>query len=226
MLYPRAFRRSYREPMVQLFGDCVRTAGAKVWLRTIPDLVRTVPAQRIEAAMAFLRVNTLARVVAIVLIVLGGVVVAMGSGGPVIVAAFALAAMAFLALGRGTLVPVFRGERAPLRHALVQAWWAPLAGLLGAAMIFFGVGTIFEAHNWGGRVVGSSILLAFGFGMLFGLARRPFARASGNALILITTIPAMLFFWVIVPTVVALVVWVGVLSSGFSDDSVTPASVI
>jgi hypothetical protein len=226
MLYPRAFRRSYREPMVQLFGDCVRTAGAKVWLRTIPDLVRTVPAQRIEAAMALLRVNTLARVVAIVLIVLGGVVVAMGSGGPVIVAAFALAAMAFLALGRGTLVPVFRGERAPLRHALVQAWWAPLAGLLGAAMIFFGVGTIFEAHNWGGRVVGSSILLAFGFGMLFGLARRPFARASGNALILITTIPAMLFFWVIVPTVVALVVWVGVLSSGFSDDSVTPASVI
>ena len=55
VLYPRTFRRSYREPMVQLFGDCVRTAGAKVWLRAIPDLVRTIPAQRIEAVMAHLR---------------------------------------------------------------------------------------------------------------------------------------------------------------------------
>jgi hypothetical protein len=92
-------------------------------------------------------------------------------------------------------------------------------------MLFFGFGTIFEAHNWGGRVFGSALLLALGFGMFYGLMRRPFARQSGNALILITTIPAFLFFWVIVPTVAAIVIWVGVLSSGFSDERVTPASV-
>jgi hypothetical protein len=222
LLYPRSFRRSYREPMLQLFRDCVQDAGARVWLRTVPDLVRTVPALRLEAVMSGPR--TAARLLALVLIVLGAVVVALGAGGPVAVAAIAVVVLAVLAVGRGALVPVFRGERAPLRRALVQTWWAPLAGLLGAAMIFFGFGTIFEARNWGGRIFGSTFLILFGLGMFQGLTRRPFARASGNALILVTTIPALLFFWVIVPTVIALVIWVGVLTSGFSDEEVAPAS--
>src|SRR4051794_22389064 len=42
VLFPRSFRRGYREPMLQLFGDCVRARGAKTWLRTVPDLIRTV----------------------------------------------------------------------------------------------------------------------------------------------------------------------------------------
>ena len=165
VLYPRTFRRNYREPMVQLFGDCVRTAGARVWLRAIPDLLRTVPTQRIEAVMARLRPS--ARVAALLFIVLGSAVVALGSGvGVGFVSVIAVGVVVLVAAQRGLFTPVFRGERAPLRHALVQAWWAPVAGLLGLAMLFFGVGTIFEAHNWGGRVFGSALLLAFGFGML------------------------------------------------------------
>jgi hypothetical protein len=222
VLYPRAFRHDYREPMLQLFGDCVRDRGARAWLRTVPDLVRTVPILRLEAVMAGR--HTASKVAALFLIVLGGVVVALGRGGPAVVAGFGIAVLALLGLGRGTLLPVFRGERAPLRHALVQTWWAPIAGLLGAAMIFFGFGTIFEAHNWGGRIFGSSLLFAFGFGMLYGLTRRPFARTSGNALILITSIPAFLFFWMVIPTVVALVIWIGVFTSGFDDKAVAPAS--
>jgi len=222
ILYPRAFRRDYREPMLQLFGDCLCDRGARAWLRAVPDFARTVPVLRLEAVMAGR--HAASKVAALFLAVLGGVVVALGVGGPAVVAGLAIAMVAVLALGRGTLVPVFRGERAPLRHALVQAWWAPIAGLLGAAMIFFGVGTIFEAHNWGGRVFGSAILIGLGSGMLYGLARRPFARTSGNALILITSIPAFLFFWMVIPTVVALVVWVGVFTSGFDDQAVAPAS--
>jgi hypothetical protein len=222
MLYPRAFRRSYREPMVQLFGDCVRTAGARVWLRAIPDLVRTVPAQRIEAVMARLRPS--ARVAAILLIVFGAAIVGMGTGAGVgVVPVVAVGVIALVAGQRGLFAPVFRGERAPLRHAVVQTWWAPIAGLLGLGYVLFGVGTIFGAHNWGGRVFGSALMLSFGFGMLFGLMRRPFAREGGNALILVTTIPALLFFWVIVPTVAAIVIWIGVLSSGFSEQSVAPS---
>src|SRR5205814_2276738 len=75
VLYPRSFRRSYREPMLQLFGDCVRDVGAKAWLRAAPDLVRTVPAQRIEAVMNRLHLSSGARVVALALIVLGAAVV-------------------------------------------------------------------------------------------------------------------------------------------------------
>jgi len=36
-------------------------------------------------------------------------------------------------------------------------------------------------------------------------------RQGGNALIMITTIPALAFFWLVVPTVAALIVWVGVI---------------
>jgi hypothetical protein len=194
-----------------------------VWRRAIPDLVRTIPAQRTEAFMNRLR-RPFGTVAAIVLIVLGFAALAVGRGIragflPVVL----LGLLILIAAQRRVFTPVFRGERAPLRHALVQAWWAPLAGLLGFAMIFFGVGTIFEAHNWGGRVFGSAVLFAFGFGMLHGLRRRPFSRETGNALILVTTMPAMVFFWVIVPTVVAIVIWVGVLTSGFSDEPLPAA---
>jgi hypothetical protein len=222
-LYPRSFKRDFREPMVQLFGDCVRTDGTKAWRRALPDLVRTIPAQRIEALMARLRRST-GTVAALLLIVLGFAALAVGRGiGVGFLPVLLLGLVLLVAAQRQVFTPVFRGERAPLRHALVQAWWAPVAGLLGFAMIFFGIGTVFEAHNWGGRVFGSAILFAFGFGMLHGLRRRPFARETANALILVTTLPAMVFFWVIVPTVAALLVWVGVLTSGFSDEPLPAA---
>jgi len=208
--------------MLQLFGDCVRDRGAKVWLRTIPDLIRTVPVLRLEAVMAGR--HTASKVAALVLIVLGGVVVASGIGGPAVIAAVAICVVAVLALGRGTLVPVFRGERAPLRHALVQTWWAPFVGLAGGTLIFFGFGTIFEAHNWGGRVFGSAILMGFGFLMLYALTRRPFSRMSSNVLILIMTVPGFLFFWALWPTVISLVIWIGVFTSGFEDKKVAATS--
>ena len=85
-------------------------------------------------------------------------------------------------------------------------------------------GQLMPSKDWGGRIFGSTLLIAFGTGMLYGLTRRPFARTSGNALILITSIPAFLFFWMVIPTVVAFVIWVGVFTSGFEDKAVAPAS--
>ena len=167
--------------------------------------------------------RTASKVVALALIVLAGFVVALGAGGPAVVIVLLLAVLTVLALGRGALVPVFRGARAPLRHALVQTWWAPIVGLAAGALIFLGFGTIFEAHNWGGRIFGSAILMAFGCVMLLGLTRRPFSRSSGNTLILITTIPGFIFFWALWPTVISLVIWIGVLTSGFEDKAVAPA---
>lgn len=214
VLYPRSFREDYAEPMAQLFGDRLRDVGGRAWLRTLPDLIRTVPTERIEATMA--RLGPAGRVLALAFVVLGATAVAIGFGGGT-AAIVAIAVIAVLVTQRRLFGSIPRGERAPLRHAVVQAWWAPVAGLLGLAMVLAGIGTIFEAHNLGGRIAGSALFLAFGGAMLFGLMRRPFDRLAGNATILLATIPALLFFWAIVPPLAAIVVWIGVLSSGFSD---------
>lgn len=219
-LYPRSFRRSYSQPMIQLFSDHVRDVGARAWLRTAPDLVRTIPKERVETAMA--RLSTGARVVALAFVVLGACVVALGFGGGA-VPIVAVAVVAVLVTQRRLFASVPQGERAPLRHAVLQEWWAPVAGLLGLMMVLGGIGTVFEAHNWGGRIIGSGLLMAFGCAMLLGLMRRPFDRVAGNALVLLATIPPLLFFWVIVPPLAAILVWFGVLRSGFSERPVAPA---
>jgi hypothetical protein len=215
-LYPRSFREGYADPMVQLFSDRVRDVGAKAWLRAVPDLVRTIPVERIEAVMS--RLGPGSRVLALAFAMLGAAVLSFGIGAgaaPII----AVAVVAVLVSQR-QLFAALGGERAPLRPALIQAWWAPIAGLLAAAMILAGVGTIFEAHNLGGRIVGSSLLLAFGGAMLYGLMRRPFARTPGNALILLATLPAIVMFWMIIPPLAAIAIWAGVLASGFEEPAV------
>lgn len=216
VLYPRSFREDYAEPMAQLFADRVRDVGARAWLRALPDLLRTVPVERIEAVMS--RLGPGARVLALAFAVVGATVVTMGLGaGAVPVVAVAVVAVL---VSQRRMFAALGGERAPLRHAAVQAWWAPVAGLLGLATLLAGVLNIVEANNLGGRVVGSSLLLAFGGAMLFGLVRRPFERTAGNALILLGTIPAMVLWWAIVPPIVAVTIWVGVLASGFEEPAV------
>jgi hypothetical protein len=220
VLYPGSFRRSYAEPMVQVFGDRVRDVGARTWLRTVPDLIRTAPTERIEATMAHRSPGT--QVVAVALAVLGAVVVAIGLGGGATLVV-ALAVVLVLVSQRHLFASLPHGERAPLRHAAVQSWWAPVAALLGVAMIFGGVATIFEAHNLSGRIAGSGLLMAFGGAMLIGLMQRPFDRQGGNTLVLLGTIPPLLFFWAILPPLAAILVWVGVLTGGFRNESVAPA---
>jgi hypothetical protein len=207
--------------MVQLFGDQLRDFGARAWFRMIFDLVRNVPAQRVVAAM--ISTSPAARVVALAVIVLVAAVASIGLGGG-IVPVLALAVVALLVTQQRFFASIPRGERAPLRRAVVQAWWAPVAGLLGLVMILAGIGTIFEAHNWGGRIVGSGLLLAFGSAMFFGLMRRPFARQAGNSVILLATIPALAFFWMVLPPLAAILIWIGVLRSGFDEEALAPAA--
>jgi hypothetical protein len=220
-LYPPAFRRSYGDPMVQLFGDRLRDVGTRAWLRTLPDLVRTASIERTEATMNHL--GPTARVLLLAFAVVAGTAAVMGAGGGVM-PVVAVAVVAVLIAKRQVFAALPGGERAPLRHAVVQAWWAPVAALIGVVMLLAGVGTFFEAHNLGGRIFGTSLLLAFGAAMLFGLVRRPFARQSGNTIILLATVPLFPFFWLVVPPVMGIVVWAGVLTSGFADRPVAPTT--
>ena len=68
--YPKQYIRRYGEPMAQLFSDQLqRASGAgpllRLWLRTLSDLSRTVPAQYFERLLpnrgAFSRYNEAAR---------------------------------------------------------------------------------------------------------------------------------------------------------------------
>jgi len=58
---------------------------------------------------------------------------------------------------------------------------------------------------------------------LWRLPSWPFPTAPVRSILLATT-PALLFFWVIVPPLAAIVIWIGVLSSGFSDRRAVPAA--
>lgn len=214
LLYPRSFRRQYGDPMAQLFADQLRDRGGRAWLRAVPDLFRTVPSERIEAVMS--RLGTGGSVVALALAVAGATVVTIGIGAGA-VPLVALAVVAILVGQRRLLAGALGGPRAPFRHAAMQTWWAPIAAFLGVVLVLAGVGMVFEANNLGGRVFGSALLAGFGGAMLLGLKRRPFNRTSGNALILLATVPAMPFWWLVVPPLVAAAIWVGVLSSGFDE---------
>lgn len=158
-----------------------------------------------------------ARVGVLVALVVGAVAATIGLGGGAVPLLVLIAVVLVVGRNRKVISAPF-GDRAPLWPAAIQAWWAPMAALLGVAMIVLGVGTVFEAHNLGGRIFGSGILLLLGSIMLLGLMRRPFDRVAGNSMILVATVPAFAFFWIIVPAVAALLVWIGVLSAGFGDD--------
>ena len=111
--------------------------------------------------MAHLRPG--ARIAAIVFIVAGSTAVGIGFGGDFgLVPILAIGLTVLVAAQRGLFTPVFRRERAPLRAALTQTWWAPVAGLLGLTMLVAGVGVMFTGSNWSGRAFGGTLLLAFG----------------------------------------------------------------
>jgi len=53
--YPERYRRQYEAPMAQLFSDQLQAADtrrklAALWLRTLADLLRTLPARHAEAS--------------------------------------------------------------------------------------------------------------------------------------------------------------------------------
>lgn len=223
VLYPPSFRREYGEPMTQLFGDRVRDRGSlRAWAGVLPDLVRTVPTQRIEAAMTHLSTSARILIVTLFIAVCAFTVVVRG-GGLVIPAAIALVVVA--ATQRRHLRGLLRGgERAPFLRSLVQTWWAPVAVALAGFEILFAIEVMLRGANLPGRIIGGGLAMASGLGIFNGLMRRPFERAYGNVFVLLGTLLPLMIFWMLVPPLAAIIVWVGVFTSGFSTrPMVTPA---
>ena len=107
---------------------------------------------------------------------------------------------------------------------LRQAWWAPIAGLLVVIMAALGVLFGFTGEDAETRVVSALLLFAGAGSLAVGLFRRPDRRATGNVLLLIGCVLAAFWFWTLFLPLLAIILAVGVLTSGWRSEPVAPAA--
>ncbi len=144
-------------------------------------------------------------------------------GGPRIAIPIAIVLVGVLTLGGKSIARATtsqaRSDVAGLSawNRVTQAWWAPIAVSLAVVEILMGIGVFINGENLSGRIIGGLVLLpGAGLLTLCGLWIRPRVRPTGNVLILVGTLPWFALFWMVVPPLVGLVVWIGVFTSGFS----------
>lgn len=108
--------------------------------------------------------------------------------------------------------------RTQLPTALRQEWWAPLAALL--AVFWFVVPALFLLGGDGAIGDRLTVLGAWvsGLAIAVGLLHRHRGRRLGNILILVGAAWSFLFYWMLLPYLVAVIVSIGVLRSGFSNE--------
>jgi len=209
-LYPASFRREYGDLMTQAFCDRLRERGGRgAWSFVVADLVRSVPQQIMEVSvmsqkwMAALAAAGTAVILATMLVgtdpplsVLG---VAIGS----FVALFSLLSLwSAKRVGRPT---EFSYGGLPPK---AWKWWTLLSALLGTAYVVGATAQLISDPK--GTNVGA-LGIALGFAALIagGLLLRSHSRIAGNWMVVVAAVPALTFFWIIVPTVVALAIIIG-----------------
>jgi hypothetical protein len=130
LLYPRRFRRDYREPMVQLYRDARRN-GTASWSRLAGDVVVSAPVQHKEA---FRAMSTQGKLITASLVLALAIVAFMAVGG----ALFALALMLLLAW---ILARLLRERDAQLSQGF---WWKLTLSGVGV----FATGFLIFAGPW------------------------------------------------------------------------------
>jgi len=126
-LYPRRFRREYRDPMLQLYRDARRNCSAS-WPQLAGDVVVSAPVQHKEA---FRAMSTSTKLLILALVMVTGIVAFAAVGG-------ALIAFALMLLLAWVLLAVRRERGTQLTPGM---WWKiSLSGLgvLAACVLFFG----------------------------------------------------------------------------------------
>jgi hypothetical protein len=145
VLYPPSFRRQWGPAMVQLFGDQLRhprrpgrAVGVRVWLRTLDDLLSSVPRQQWEAFME--EASTVNRAVIVTSVV--AVVAALGTGLAVVTAGIGPAIP--LAILLAVVVVIYRHQlhrfvtrRQGLWYRLLLAGIGLAAGVWLAGMAYW-----------------------------------------------------------------------------------------
>ncbi|MGH2757732.1 MAG: hypothetical protein ACRDI3_08090 [Actinomycetota bacterium] len=205
MLYPRSFRRDYRDLMTQAFCDRLKESGPRTWLLVIPDLFRSIPLQIMEVSLmsqkwmgSFTALAAVALVTALVI----------GAGPPILLLGAAVAFVGLLAV-----MAAKRSDR-PTEYLYgglapkTWRWWTVLAALLAVTYVLAAVGQLIEdpkATNVGAL----GIMIGFAGLIFVGLRLRARSSIAGNWMIVFATAPALMFFWVVVPALVGLAIIIG-----------------
>ncbi len=134
VLYPPSFRRQWGPAMVQLFGDQLRhprrpgrAVGLRVWLRTLDDLLSSVPRQQWEAFME--QTSTITRAVIVTGVV--AIVAALGTGLAVVTAGIGPAIP--LAILLAVVVLVYRHQLRRFVTRRQGLWYRLLLAGIGLA---------------------------------------------------------------------------------------------
>jgi hypothetical protein len=206
MVYPGSFRRGYGELMTQAFCDRLREKGGpRTWLFVGPDVLRSAPQQIMEAT--FMSQKLMAVITALSAAALM-TAVGIGVGPPILLVGAVVAFVGLLAVlsakrsGRPT--EYLYGGSAPR----TWTWWTVLAVLLAAVYVLAAVGQLIDdpkATNVGAL----GIMIGFAGVIAVGLRLRARSRIGGNWMVIFATVPALMFFWVVVPTLVALAIIIG-----------------
>lgn len=173
LLYPRRFRREYRDPMVQLYRDARRDRSAS-WSRLAGDVVMTTPVQYKEA---FRTMSTQTKLGVLAIVVATGVVAFAAIGG-------ALASLALMLLLAWVLLSLLRERGARPSPGF---WWKLTlsgVGVLAFAMVFFGgpwpdswrEAIPGDVAWWSGFVVVAFALVMIFAGIFTGIAGRASRR--------------------------------------------------
>lgn len=206
MFYPSSFRREFGDLMSQAFCDRLRDRGApRTWALVGVDLFHSVPRQIMEVSLMSQKwMGVVTALASVTLVLFFG----MGVGPPIVLAGAVVAFVGLLAI-----VTAKRGDR-PTEYLYGGAapktwtWWTVLAVLLGGTYVVTALGQLINEPK-ATHVGALAIMMGFAGLIGFGLRLRKQSRISGNWMVIFATVPALLFFWVIVPTVVGLAIIVG-----------------
>jgi hypothetical protein len=171
--------------------------GADIWF-SVPEQIMEVP------HMSQKWMGSLTVLAAMALVTL----FAIGIGPPIVLLGAVVGFFGLLAV-----VSTKRGER-PTEYLYgggvpkAWTWWTVLAVLLAATYVVTATGQLIDTPK-ATNVGALAIMSGFAGLIAWGLRLRSHSKISGNWMIIFATVPALMFFWVIVPTVVGVAIIVG-----------------
>lgn len=206
LLYPPSFRREYGPLMTQAFSDRRKDAGfANTWFLVAGDLWTSVPQQILEVSLMSQVWTAVFTSVAAIAVVVG---LSLGAGPPLVVMTGAVALVGIVAFGStrrsGRSSEHVYGVPAPK----TWTWWTVLAAGLAAVYMVAAVGQLIDEPK-ADHVGALAIMAGFAALIAIGLRLRSRGKLKGNWMVMFATIPALMFFWVIGPTIVAIAIIVG-----------------
>lgn len=220
-LYPPTFLTRFEDEMLQVIHDYKLLDGRVPWTRVYGDLMTSAVVQRLKE-MSDMRTK-IGVLLFLVVAVGGGTMMVTGvSFGRSWVVMTLLALFAIgLIFAVSTLVANRGGKGAEYQYTRrkLRWWWVP-AGLVGAFQVLFMLGQLIDDPKKE-NLFGVAVIAAFSAIVFVGMAVRN--RIAGNWMIATGVLPMLPFFWIVIPTMLALLVIVMALADNIRMSSPHPA---